>query len=77
MEEKRLRPLSSVKAGKKARIVRVQAGRGLTGQLTAMGLVPDTEITVFSNGHHGPFVITVRDSKMILGWGMADKIMVE
>jgi Fe2+ transport system protein FeoA len=41
-----------------------------------MGLVPNVEITVVRNAHPGPFVISVRDSKMMLGRGVADKIMV-
>jgi Fe2+ transport system protein FeoA len=34
------------------------------------------EITVVNNSHPGPFVISVKGSKMMLGRGMADKIMV-
>jgi len=41
-----------------------------------MGLVADVEITVVNNSHPGPFVISVKDSKMMLGRGMANKIMV-
>jgi Fe2+ transport system protein FeoA len=42
-----------------------------------MGLVPGVEITVVSNGHPGPFVVNVRDSKMMLGKGMTHKILVK
>jgi ferrous iron transport protein A len=41
-----------------------------------MGLLPKTQVTVVRNGRPGPLVISVRDSKMVLGRGMADKIMV-
>jgi Fe2+ transport system protein FeoA len=41
-----------------------------------MGLLPNVEITVVNNTHPGPFVISVKDSKMMLGRGMAHKIMV-
>jgi len=34
------------------------------------------EITVVSNGHPGPFVISVKDSKMMLGKGIVHKIMI-
>ncbi len=76
MENKHPRPLSTVKEGQKVRLVSVNAGRGLNSRLTAMGLVPDVEITVINNSHPGPFVISVKDSKMMLGRGMAQKIMV-
>jgi ferrous iron transport protein A len=76
MENKQPKPLSTVKEGQKVRLVSVNAGRGLNSRLTAMGLVPDVEITVVNNSHPGPFVISVKDSKMMLGRGMAQKIMV-
>ncbi|MHC4332911.1 MAG: FeoA family protein [Planctomycetota bacterium] len=41
-----------------------------------MGILPNVEITVVSNGRPGPFVIIVKNSKVVLGRGMADKIMV-
>jgi len=65
-----------VKADEKVKLVSIDAGRGLKSRLTAMGLVPNVEITVLNNSHPGPFVISVKDSRMILGRGMAHKIMV-
>ena len=76
MENKPLMQLSMVKAGEKVRLVSVNAGQGLNRRLASMGLVPDVEITVVNNSHPGPFVISVKDSKMMLGRGMAHKIMV-
>ena len=76
MKNKKSIPLSIVKAGEKVRLVSIDAGRGLKSRLTAMGLVPNVEITVVNNSHPGPFVISVKDSKMILGRGMAHKIVV-
>jgi len=65
-----------VKAGEKVRLVSINAGRGLNSRLASMGLLPNVEITVVNNSHPGPFVISVRGSKMMLGRGMAHKIMV-
>ena len=76
MRNKPLRPLSMVRVGETAKLARINAGQGLNRRLTAMGLVPDVEITVVSSGHPGPFVISVKDSKMMLGRGIAHKIMV-
>jgi len=76
MKNKQLIPLSMVKAGEKVRLVSVNAGQGLNRRLTTMGLVPNVEITVVNNSHPGPFVISVKDSKMMLGRGIAHKIMV-
>ena len=76
MEQRQIRPLSMVKAGQTVKLVRVDAGRGLNSRLAAMGLVPDVEITVINNEHPGPFIISVKGSKMMLGRGIVHKIMV-
>ncbi|MHC4293114.1 MAG: FeoA family protein [Planctomycetota bacterium] len=75
MEEK-LKLLSAVQDGQKVILVQIDAGRGLKSRLASMGLLPNTEITIISNKHPGPFMISVKKTKMILGRGMADKIMV-
>ena len=76
-DETSLRPLSGVLAGECVRIARIRAEcRGLANRLASMGLMVNVEITVVNNGHPGPFVVGVRESKVVLGRGMADKIMV-
>jgi len=76
MDAAQLKPLSSVEAGQTVRLAAIHAGRGLRSRLVAMGLGPNVQITVVNNRHPGPFVISVRGAKMMLGRGMADKIMV-
>ena len=76
MEQKQIRPLSMVRAGETVKIARIEAGRGLNSRLASMGLMPNVKITVVNNTHPGPFVISIKDSKMMLGRGMAHKIMV-
>ena len=65
-----------VRPGETVRLARINAGQGLNNRLASMGLVPNVEITVVNNTHPGPFVISVKGSKMMLGRGMAHKIMV-
>ncbi|MHC4666332.1 MAG: FeoA family protein [Planctomycetota bacterium] len=65
-----------VRAGETVKITTVHAGQDLKSRLASMGLLPNVEITVVRNGHPGPFVISVKDSKMMLGRGIADKVMV-
>ena len=76
MEQNKVIPLSTIKSGQKVKLFGVEAGRDLNSRLAAMGLLPNVEITVVSNGHPGPFVISAKGSRMMLGRGMADKIMV-
>lgn len=76
MRNKPLRPLSTVRVGETVKLARINAGQGLNSRLASMGLVPNVEITVVKSKHPGPFVISVRDCKMMLGRGVAHKIMV-
>lgn len=75
-QEQLSRPLSTTQAGDCVRVVGIDAGRGLNSRLAAMGLVTDTELRVVSNGHPGPFVLIVMGAKVVLGRGVAQKIMV-
>jgi ferrous iron transport protein A len=77
MEQSQVRPLSAVTTGDTVRLVRVRAGRGLNSRLASMGFVPDVKIRVVSNGHPGPFVIIIKEIKMVLGRGVAQKVFVQ
>ena len=70
-------PLSIIQTGRRVRLVSVDAGRGLCGRLTAMGLIPGVEIEVIRNSPHGPLLIEVMGSRIMLGRGMAQKIKAE
>ncbi|MFH2002735.1 MAG: FeoA family protein [Planctomycetota bacterium] len=69
-------PLSMAGTGQKVRILAIHAGRGLKARLAEMGLTPGVEIEVVSNGFHGPFIVAVKESRLMLGHGMAHKIEV-
>jgi len=68
--------LSEVPPETNVRITAIEAGRGLTSRLAAMGLIPGTEITVAVNDMKGPVIVNVKTSKIALGRGMARKIIV-
>ena len=76
MEATSTRPLSQVDDGQVVSIVSVEGGRGLRSRLTTMGLLPKTRILVVHNGRSGPFVISVKNCRLVVGRGVADKIMV-
>jgi ferrous iron transport protein A len=76
MQDKQLRPLSTVTEGETVKLAKISAGRGLNNRLASMGLLPNVEITVVKNDRRGPSVISVKDSKIMLGRGLARKIMV-
>jgi ferrous iron transport protein A len=68
--------LSQVDEGEIVSIVAIDGGGGLRSRLTTMGLLPKTRIKVVRNGGFGPFVIRIGNSRMALGRGVADKIVV-
>ncbi len=68
--------LSNVSAGQSVKLVCVDAGHRLTHRLAELGLTPGVEFTVLQvNG--GPLVISVRNSRIAIGRGMAEKINVK
>lgn len=70
-------PLSSIKSGRKVTLANIEANDSLRSRLAAMGMVPNTQIVVVSNASPGPFVVNVKGSKIALGRGMAEHVMVE
>jgi ferrous iron transport protein A len=76
MEATSRRLLSQVEDGQIVSIVSVEGGRGLRSRLATMGLLPKTRILVVHNGRSGPFVISVKNCRMVVGRGVADKITV-
>ncbi len=70
-------PLAMAQIGQIVRLLSVRAGKGLRKRLADMGLVPGAELEIVQNATSGPFIIRVKDSRIVLGRGMAHKIMVE
>jgi Fe2+ transport system protein FeoA len=71
-----VQPLSSVQAGSTVVVVSVEAGGGLRGRLAALGMAPGMKIHVINNSPWGPFIVSVKGSRVILGRGMTDKLLV-
>ena len=70
-------PLSVVRNGETVRLVSVRAGRGLQARLASLGMVPGVEITMIRNDYHGPMIVAVKGSRLVLGRGMSGKILVQ
>jgi ferrous iron transport protein A len=66
-----------LRPGHAAVVAGVRGGRGLVRRLSEMGLVPGTEVIVVSSHMRGPMVLKVLGSKLMLGRGMAHKILVD
>ncbi len=70
-------PLTNVDEGARAILRSVEGGRQLRGRLAALGLLPGTELEVVQNSGRGPFVVSVKGSRIVIGRGMAARIAVE
>jgi ferrous iron transport protein A len=68
--------LSRVTAGEKVVIVGVGAGWGLQRRLAHLGLTPGTVVRMVNSGCPGQVVLEVRGSRLAIGHGVADKIIV-
>ena len=73
-EEAEIRPLSKFRAGTTVRIVAIDAGRGLKNRLASMGLLVNVAIRVVRNDGAGQIIVSVKNSKVILGRGMSHNV---
>ena len=70
-------PLAMVRPGELATVVGGRAGWGLQRRLADMGFTPGVQIRVINSQMPGPIIIDLRGSRLVLGHGMAQKIVVE
>jgi len=70
-------PLAMVSSGKVVTVAEIRAGRGLLRRLADMGLTLGTTLKVINNPMTGPIIAEVKGSRLALGYGIAQKIMVE
>ncbi|MEO0162654.1 MAG: fused ferrous iron transport protein A/B [candidate division WOR-3 bacterium] len=70
--------LTLMRSGEKGKIVEIVGGRGIAKRLESLGIIPGAEVTKISEQFmHGPIVIKVGQSQLALGYGMAQKVLVE
>ena len=78
MSETKLVALGRMQSGQSGKVVQVQGGMGLTSRLNAMGIRPGKKITkVSSMLMRGPVTARLGHTRVAIGFGMANKIMVE
>ena len=68
-------PLSQAPEGRPLKLVEINAGRRLKYRLAEMGLTAGVEMTILQKAG-GPLLVCVRDSRVAIGRGMAQKLMV-
>jgi ferrous iron transport protein A len=65
-----------VSTGQEVTLIDIDGGRGIRSKLYSMGLIPGVKLSVLRT-RGGPVMIAVHDTRLALGFGMAQKIMVE
>lgn len=68
-------PLAMAAIGEEVRLESIRGGEKLTHRLTALGLTPGVSLSVVQDSG-GPLLLSVLDSRIALGRGMAQKVMV-
>lgn len=70
--------LTELKANQTATVVDISGGRGASQKLEAMGVIPGAKIRKISDQFmHGPVTVQVGQTTVSIGFGMAQKIIVE
>jgi len=69
--------LSDLKEKEKAKIVKIQGGIGIIQRLMDLGLTYGTVVQIDRNFGRGPIIVSVRNTDIALGRGIARKIWVE
>ncbi|NOQ22339.1 MAG: ferrous iron transport protein A [Candidatus Aegiribacteria sp.] len=70
--------LSELRPGQKARIIAVRGGRGFRERFSGMGLHIGSEMEVLqSTGSNGMILIKTGDTRLMIGHGMAHKILLQ
>jgi ferrous iron transport protein A len=68
--------LSELGSGERGVVVSLCAGHGMLSRMASLGFTPGAEVTVMQNFGRGPLIARVRDARIALGRGEAQRIRV-
>jgi ferrous iron transport protein A len=78
MPYRNLITLTGMQTGQSGRVVEIQGGFGVVDRLNGLGIIPGKRITKISSMlARGPVAIQVDRAQLAIGYGMANKIIVE
>ena len=69
--------LTQVDHGKRVSLVSIHGGRHMRAKLCHMGLVPGAILTVLNGNGKGPIMLKVKETRLVIGRGIASQMMVE
>jgi Fe2+ transport system protein FeoA len=68
--------LGAVRNGESVEIKRMRGGHHFLSRLASLGFTPGAQLKVVQNYGRGPIIVSVRDTRVALGRGEAEKILV-
>jgi Fe2+ transport system protein FeoA len=68
--------LTALGVGERGVVVQLTGGQSLLSRITSLGFTPGAEVTMMQNFGWGPIIARVRDARIALGRGEANKIQV-
>jgi ferrous iron transport protein A len=78
MPEKKKISICQLRQGQSGRVLEILGGHGIAERLNSMGIRPDKSITKVSSAFlKGPITVSVDRCQIAIGYGMAQKVMVE
>ena len=78
MNRKKIKTLNQLKAGESGEIIQILGGYGLRRRLDSLGIRLGCRVTkVSSVVFRGPVTLRIGNSQLAVGFGMANKIIVE
>lgn len=69
--------LANTKPGTKVKVLKLLGGERFKDKLLCMGILPGHEVEILSSQRKGPVVVKVNDTRVVVGYSMADRIIVE
>lgn len=69
--------LGSVRSGEWVQIEQMQGGHHFLSRLASLGFTPGARLKVIQNYGRGPIIVSLRDTRIALGRGEAQKIRIK
>lgn len=68
--------LNTVRNGESVQITKMEGGHQFLSRLASLGFTPGARVQVVQNYGHGPIIVSLRGTRVALGRGEAEKILV-
>lgn len=69
-------PLSTLRTGQHGTVIAMEGGHEFHDRVTSMGIFPGCEVRVLGGGDGGRMLLGVGDTRIGIGHGMTDRILV-